>query len=150
MRTRPVERRDVDAWAAMRHALWPEADADELARECADFFVQPHLIDAVFVAEKPDGKLAGFVELSLRSHAQGCDSSPVPYIEGWYVATAARKRGVGRALIDAAERWAVDGGYSEIASDARLDNRASHAAHAALGFAETARNVHFRKALTRR
>ncbi len=150
MRVRALEARDIDAWAAMRSALWPEADAEELAREAAVFFTRPYLIDAVFVAEAPGGDLAGFVELSLRSHADGCSSSPVPYVEGWYVAPKARRKGVGRALIAAAEAWGAAGGYTEIASDARIANRASADAHAALGFDEVERAVHFRKALVRR
>ena len=91
-----VEPRDLDAWAAMRHALWPDADAVELARECAAFFAEPHLIDAVFRrGVAGDGTLVGFVELSLRSHADGCSTSPVPYVEGWFVAAggpAGRRR----------------------------------------------------------
>jgi len=149
MRVRPIEPGDERAWAAMRGALWPEADAGELARECAAFFERPEMIDAVFVAEDEAGELIGFVELSLRSHAEGCSGSPVPYVEGWYVAGRARSGGVGRALIAAAEGWAVALGHSEIGSDARIDNRISHKAHAALGFKEVKRDVHFRKALLR-
>lgn len=147
MRIRAIEARDVDAWAQMRHALWPDADADELARECAAFLVRPTLIDAVYVAESGSGALVGFVELSLRSHAEGCSASPVPYVEGWYVASEARRDGVGRALIEAAEAWAIGLGHSEIASDAVLDNFVSAEAHAALGFEVVKRTVHFRKAL---
>jgi hypothetical protein len=37
---------------------------------------------AVLVAEEGDGSLAGFVEVDLRSHADGCDpAQPVGYIE---------------------------------------------------------------------
>jgi aminoglycoside 6'-N-acetyltransferase I len=149
MRIRAVDERDVGVWAQMRHALWPDADANELAQECAAFFVRPTLIDAVFVAENESGALVGFVELSLRSHAEGCSASPVPYVEGWYVASEARRDGVGRALIDAAEDWALKLGHAEIASDALLDNSVSIEAHAALGFAVVERAVHFRKPLRR-
>jgi aminoglycoside 6'-N-acetyltransferase I len=148
---RPIALEDCTGWAAMRAALWPDADLEALAAECADFFRQPapNLMEAVFVADTtgPGGALAGFVEVSLRSYAEGCRSSPIPFIEGWYVAPGARRSGVGRDLFAAAERWAVEHGYTEIASDADLDNAVSHAAHAALGFEETSRNVHFRKAL---
>lgn len=41
--------------------------------------------DQVWVAEDASGRLLGFVELSLRPYAEGCASSPVPYIEAWYV-----------------------------------------------------------------
>jgi aminoglycoside 6'-N-acetyltransferase I len=149
MRVRALEPRDVDAWAAMRSALWPEADAEELRREAAAFLIRPRLINAVFVAEAEAGGLVGFVELSLRSHADGCDSSPVPFVEGWYVVPEARRGGVGGALIAAAEAWATAGGYREIASDALIDNLVSIDAHAALGFEEVERDVRFRKSLVK-
>lgn len=44
-------------------------------------------------------------------------------------------------------RWARACGCRELASDALLENQASHAAHRALGFVETERVVFFRKPL---
>ena len=59
----------------------------------------------------------------------------MPYVEGWYVAEALRRRGIGRALLHAAEAWAIDGGFNEIGSDVRVDNAVSLCAHRAFGFA---------------
>lgn len=101
---------------------------------------------AVFVAERDDGTLGGFLELSVRNYAEGC-SGATPYIESWFVDQDLRGTGAGRALMAAAEEWARAHGYTEVASDALLDNQASHAAHRALGFEEVERSVHFRKAL---
>jgi aminoglycoside 6'-N-acetyltransferase I len=50
-------------------------------------------------------------------------------------------------LIAAAEQWSLDRNCSEIASDALLENAASHAMHRSLGFQETERVVYFRKQL---
>jgi len=44
-------------------------------------------------------------------------------------------------------KWALQEGLSELASDSLLDHPAAHAAHQALGFAETERAVYFRRAL---
>jgi aminoglycoside 6'-N-acetyltransferase I len=101
---------------------------------------------AVFVVERSDETVGGFLELSVRNYAEGC-TGPTPYIESWFVDEDLRRSGAGRALMDAAEQWAREHGYSEIASDALLDNETSHAAHQALGFEEVERSVHFRKAL---
>lgn len=147
MRVRPLELRDRSAWADMRAALWPEEDAAELAHETVKHFAGAKAADEVFVAEDVGGRVAGFLELSLRSYAEGCTSSPVPYIEAWFVASGARQAGVGRALVEAAESWALLRGFAEIASDAGLDNHLSQEAHAALGFIETDRLVAFRKSL---
>jgi len=76
-----------------------------------------------------------------------CETSPVAFVEGIYVTPDARGRGVARALIAGVTQWAKDQGVTELASDALLDNEASHAMHKALGFCETERVVYFRKGL---
>ena len=141
---------DTEAWLAMRAALWPDADVDDLRFEVAAFFAASSdaaMLHRVFVAQAEDGTLAGMLELSLRSYADGCTSSPVPFIEGWYVAPEARRRGVGGALVKAAEQWAIAHGYAEMASDALIDNKVSHRAHTSLGFEEVERAIRFRKSL---
>jgi aminoglycoside 6'-N-acetyltransferase I len=87
------------------------------------------------------------LELSLRSVAEGCRTTPVPYVEGWYVVPEARRGGMGRELMAAAETWAGERGYTEIASAALIDNLLSERAHRALGFLEVERTIHFRKDL---
>jgi aminoglycoside 6'-N-acetyltransferase I len=123
-------------------ALWPghaEANLDAwLARGDAA---------AVFVAERAPGRLCGFAEVGEREYADCCDTSPVAYLEGWYVDPDARGQSVGRALIRAVEEWARSRGYRELASDTHLENTGSQRAHARLGFEETERLVLFRKAL---
>jgi aminoglycoside 6'-N-acetyltransferase I len=89
---------------------------------------------AAFVAVRPGGGLCGFVEASVRPMADGCTTHPVGYVEGWYVDPDVRQKGVGRALVGAAEAWAVSRGCREMASDAHLDNAAGVVAHRALGF----------------
>ena len=135
---RPADRR---AYQALREKLWPDcSDADNdrwFARGDA----------TTFVAERDDLTLCGFVEVGTRPYAEGCDSAPVGYVEGWWVDDDVRQRGVGRALIEAAEEWCRDRGYTEIGSDAHLDNDLSHRAHKALGFEEVERLVMFRKSL---
>ncbi len=101
----------------------------------------------VLFAEDGEARPTGFVELSLRAYAEGCQSDNVAYVEGWYVVPEARGRGVGRALIEAAEGWARRQGCTELGSDAQLDNAASAAAHRALGFSEVGQIRCFRKPL---
>jgi aminoglycoside 6'-N-acetyltransferase I len=101
---------------------------------------------AVVVAERPDGRLGGFLEVSVRNYAEGCNGD-TPYVESWYVDEDLRGSGVGRALMEAAEQWARDQGFTVLASDALLDNSLSHAAHQALGFEVVERIVVFRKSL---
>jgi aminoglycoside 6'-N-acetyltransferase I len=142
---------DREELAQLRAALWPESSAEEHARELLGIlesktFGTMPLIE--LVAEERNGRLIGFLEVGLRSHADGCDPShAVGYVEGWYVAENYRKRGIGRRLLVAAEDWARGQGCVEMGSDALLGNEVSQNAHEALGYAEVDRCVRYRKML---
>jgi len=154
VRVRHATPADAEAWAAMRAALWPEGSPAEHLAEARRFFADSRdrpgaMPEAVLVAEAdgPTPKLVGFAEVSRRLYAEGCETSPVGFLEGWYVAPAERRSGVGRALVAAAERWAEALGCREFASDALADNEASARAHRALGFEEVEVIRCFRKGL---
>jgi aminoglycoside 6'-N-acetyltransferase I len=140
---------DVGAWAELRAALWPGDDAATHAAEIRHALTQSQ--DAVaFLAIDADGHARGFAEATLRrDYVNGTESSPVGFLEGWYVVPEARGSGAGRALVATVEEWTREQGCSELASDALLDNEPSHRAHAACGFEETERVVYFRKRLSR-
>jgi len=100
------------------------------------------------VAETREAGIVGFIEAALRSYADGCDPShPVGYVEGWYVIEEQRRRGIGKALLQAAEGWARTQGCKEMASDSELDNATSQRAHEATGFQVVGRALLYRKAL---
>jgi aminoglycoside 6'-N-acetyltransferase I len=104
---------------------------------------------AILVSEDQHGALTGFLEVGLRSHADGCNSArPVGFVEGWFVQKAFRNKGVGAELMRAAEDWARAQGCFEMASDALISNQTSQRAHEALGFEVVDRCVHFRKLLS--
>jgi aminoglycoside 6'-N-acetyltransferase I len=130
----------------MRRALWPHAALSECRKDWALFRRRPSRF-VIFVSERRNGQLQGFLEASLRDTAENCDTSPVGYIEGWYVDPDARRRGVGRELVKAAERWARSKGCKEMASDAEVDNNLSHAVHRALKYIEGHTCIHFHKTL---
>src|SRR6266571_3216545 len=93
------------------------------------------------------GLPVGLAELSIRPYAEGCQGDRVAYLEGWFVVPGARGRGVGRALIAAAEDWGRAQGCREFASDAEPDNDVSAAAHHAVGFVKVGLVRCFRKEL---
>jgi aminoglycoside 6'-N-acetyltransferase I len=131
----------------MRRQLWPEDDGSH-APEIARFFDGPRRMPLeTLVAADDSGSVVGFAELSIRNVAESSTSDRVAYLEGWYVEPHARRRGIGRALVRAAEVWARSQGCSEFGSDAEIANEASAAAHRALGFAETAQIRTFLKRL---
>ena len=145
MKIRSYRDDDWPDWLRMSVALFSKYTAEDLSPGMREFRARPD--GEVFVAERDDGSLAGFVEVGTRPYADGCDTSPVGYIEAWYVDSDVRRKGYGRALLLAAEEWARGRGYTEMASDSQLHNRISHAAHQRAGYAEVDRIVQFRKVL---
>jgi aminoglycoside 6'-N-acetyltransferase I len=151
IRVRPVTRADAAAWLRLRCALWPEGSAREHRRDIGRYFAghrrEPK---AALIAFDADGSPLGFVELSIRNIVDSCETDRVTYLEGWYVVPGSRRRGVGAALIVAAEQWGLEQGCTEFGSDSLVDNRVSRAAHLALGFEETGVVRNYRKDLVRR
>lgn len=150
MNIRQATSADRAEWLRMREALWPSEPGDrgdEHEREIDAFFAGADPTLATFVAVRQDGRLGGFLEAGTRPYADGCDTSPVGYIEGWYVDPDLRRTGVGAALVQAAETWATALGLAEMASDTEIDNQISLHAHQSLGYAEVGRIIQFRKVL---
>ncbi len=142
---RPLLELDEKEWLRLRLALWPDHEIAVLKKEMAaiqaDFDQQP-----VYVAERTNGGLCGFIEVSIRDSAPGCVSNRIGYIEAWYVDPEWRGQGIGRRLVERAEAWAAAAGCFEMASDTTPDYPLSPAAHEALGYNEVER--YFRKELT--
>jgi aminoglycoside 6'-N-acetyltransferase I len=146
VRIRPVRRADDESWAALRHALWPNVSATVLHLDIERWWWTGDRDTHCLVAEA-NRRLVGFIELSIRANAEGCETDRVAYVEGWYVAPDMRRRGIGRALMAAAEAWSRTRGCTELGSDSDVTNAVGQGAHRAFGFAEVATLVCFRKAI---
>ncbi|GJM41907.1 MAG: aminoglycoside N(6')-acetyltransferase type 1 [Ardenticatenaceae bacterium] len=139
-------KRDMAAWLRLRQGLFDDSTEAEHRQEMAEILAE--VDGCVLVAERPSSsKLAGYLQVGSRKYAEGCNSSPVAYLEEWFVAADVRRHGVGRLLLAAAEEWARRNGYSELASDTTIDNAISLASHLALGFTEVERQINFIKKL---
>ncbi len=137
---------DWAEWLRMNHALFAAEFTEEDENEMRETAAKSDA--AVLVLARPGGdRLAGFVEAGTRSVVDGCLTSPVGYIEAWYVDPDVRQSGYGKALLHAAEDWAREQGYQEMGSDALLDNHVSHRAHEGGGYIEVGRVVTYRKNL---
>jgi aminoglycoside 6'-N-acetyltransferase I len=133
----------------MRHALWPDGSLAQHQQDIDRYFSGDRREPAeVLLALDADAAVVGFAELSIRNIVDGCSTDRVAYLEGWYVGPEFRQRGIGRALMRAAEQWATLQGCTEFGSDSDIDNGVSHAAHLRLGFEETGCVRTFRKKLS--
>ncbi len=136
---------DKSEWLRMRLLLWPEAGSEDLSQEMEYILADP--MTPVFVLERPEGGLGGFLEAGTRKYAEGCTTAPVGYIEGWLVDEDLRGQGLGHELVRRAEDWARSQGLKEMGSDTWLDNEVSIRAHLAMGYEEVERLIHFAKTL---
>jgi aminoglycoside 6'-N-acetyltransferase I len=136
---------DKSNWLQLRQRLWPEAPTEYLSFDMDDRLADPDY--AVFVASSGDDNLLAFIEVGLRAYGEGCETSPVGYIEAWYVDEHVRGQNLGRDLVYLAEQWAREKGCREMASDTWLENESSISAHLKLGYVEVERLVHFVKRL---
>lgn len=142
----PCTLSDLDEWVPLRRALWPDEEALDVSAEAMITWNSANML--ALLARSDAGEALGFAEASLRhDYVNGCETSPVAFLEGIYVIPDARQHGVARALAAHVADWGRTHGCTEFASDALLDNLDSHAFHAAIGFEETERTVWFRKAL---
>ncbi len=135
-----------EVYARLRTKLWPMPLEQSLA-ESLEILAQPAKW-AVFLARAEDGASIGFLEVCLREYAEGATSSPVGFLEGWFVSESIRGQGVGRLLAEAGETWARSMGCTEMGSDTEIDRTGSIEAHARLGYKEVERLVCFLKKLT--
>lgn len=137
---------DMAEWLRLRQGLFDESTEAEHLQEMAEILAEAD--GCVLVAERPSShQLAGYLHVGSRKYAEGCNSSPVAYLEEWFVDANVRRQGVGQALVAAAERWARENGYTELASDTIITNDVSLASHLALGFTEVERQINFIKKL---
>jgi len=143
---RPLAESDLPEWLRLRRALWDELNEDDHKGEMLEI-IENSDSQYVAVADIGTGRLAGFLEASIRPHVEDCDTENVGYLEGWFVDEAFRRQGIGRTMVASAEKWARRKGCSEMASDTEVNNDVSQQAHSKLGYSETSRLIHLRKEL---
>ena len=137
--------KDVEALAGLVKIVWPEHTEEALKGILLKYMGSDG--SAVF-AEKRDGCFIGVALCCLRrDYVEGCETSPVGYLEGVSVKEACRGQGVAKRLVEECEQWAREKGCREFASDCELSNTASLDFHLQIGFQEQNRIICFKKDL---
>ena len=126
-------------WAQMCVELYKESSVDIFIEERKDNrFPYEYLY-------YDDNDCVGLLSLSLRNdYVEGTTTSPVAYIEGIYVGSTHRNRGIARELIDFAKEWAIENECTELASDCEMDNLDSYKFHKSIGFEEVNKIICFK------
>jgi aminoglycoside 6'-N-acetyltransferase I len=137
---------DFNEWLALALRLWPDYSSIEMQEILTEILDSDR--ETAFLVRDELGKAIAFMNLSLRyEYVPEATRSPVGYIEGIYVKDEYRHQGVGKAMVEYAEQWARAQGCIELASDALIENTASHEFHTKTGFREAERTVFFIKSI---
>ena len=125
--------------------LWSEHPSEELTRILENYIGGT---DSAVFAEHREGKPIGVALCCLRhDYVEGCDTSPVGYLEGIIVRDGYRAQGIARTLCRECESWAKEMGCTEFASDCELTNTDSLHFHLNIGFKEENRIICFKKTI---
>jgi GNAT superfamily N-acetyltransferase len=139
---RPLTLADAAAVAVLSEDLGYPADPGVMGARVAAVLSEPD--HAVFGAEGEDGSLLGWVHVCFRLLLI---DPPSAFVEGLVVAAGARRRGVGKALMAAAENWARRGGAEAVRLRSGAPRAAAHAFYRALGYREGKAALGFEKDL---
>ena len=138
---------DSQILARMALEVWGNDSFQALTSE---FEEMTQMADVTSFLACLEDEAIGFANVALRhDYVEGCDSSPVVYLEGIYVKPPYRRQGYARDLVDACQLWGMKQGCYEFASECELNNQTSWAFHLAMGFLEVNRLICFKKSLYR-
>lgn len=145
MTIKQATRADLAEATRLALLLWPGHEPEELSADLAPLLDRPDA--AIFLCET-DGHAVGYAQCQLRrDYVEGCETSPVGYLEGVFVEEGHRRRGAASALLEACQDWARAHGCREFASDCELDNADSLRFHLGVGFEEANRIICFTRRL---
>ena len=135
----------MDGLVDLAMELWPGHIKEKLAEEFAALLQAK---DAAVFGWQQEGRWEAFAQCQLRrDYVEGCETSPVGYLEGVFVREPLRGRGVAKALLETCQAWAKEQGCTEFASDCELSNEDSLRFHLATCFQEAGRIICFTKRL---
>jgi GNAT superfamily N-acetyltransferase len=139
---RPAIAADAAALATLSGQLgYPLDEATARGRFAA---IEDDPRHAVFVAEDEGGAVVGWIHIMPKIMLLVSD---VCEIGGLVVDEGHRSRGVGRALVAAAEAWSRRSGYRELTVRSDTRRVAAHGFYPALGFVAAKEQKVYKKAL---
>jgi GNAT superfamily N-acetyltransferase len=139
---RASEPRDYARMADLAGQLTQQSSAEEIARRV--LCMQRSLDHAVFVAETPQGEVAGWIGVFVY---QCVEADARAEISGLVVDEGARSLGIGRRLVERAEEWAREKGCGTVGVRSNVIRDRAHAFYEGLGYKHIKTQKSFRKTL---
>ena len=132
---------DIPATRMLLSQLGYELNTNEVERRY--YAVRERGDHAVFVAEG-DGQIIGFLHLYERP---AFDKPPEVIVQAIVVDQRLRGTGIGKTIMNMAEHWALERGYSSIALTSNISLSGAHSFYNRLGYKIEATSHLFRKQL---
>jgi ribosomal protein S18 acetylase RimI-like enzyme len=139
---RPARRADASGLAPLVEELGYPAPLERIEARLARLETAPD--QALFVAEDEGAALCGWIHVQ---EFVTLATDPTGLVTGLVVGSAARGRGIGRALMRLAEDWARARGLTSMRLRSRVQRREAHAFYARLGYSAVKTQLQFRKDL---
>lgn len=141
-----LSQENIEEWCQLRNLLWPNHSINEHIKDGRRIIESNNLIS--FLLCHDNGKFVGFADASIRTdYVNGCNHSPVAYLEGIFILDEFRRLGLSNLLLHEVENWGKLNGCLELASDTSPENLVSRNMHEKLGFTATETVIFFKKNL---
>jgi len=141
MNVRSAEPRDFEAVTVLLEALGRREVTDETRDRCREIYaaqLSDPSADHV-VAENDDGEIVGFCSLHFRKRLNY--TTPEAWVPDLIVRDGQRRTGIGRALLDHAERRAIERGCWALSLESAHHRVEAHRFYAAFGMRDMGKSV---------
>jgi GNAT superfamily N-acetyltransferase len=137
---REMTAEDADQVAALSGELGYPSTPEQIVARLEG--IGKHTKARAFVALDGNGRVQGWVHVYGRYHVE---SDRTAEIGGLVVAAEWRSRGIGRALMGAAEAWAREGGYGQVRLGSNVARDDAHRFYRNLGYTISKSHYRFQK-----
>ncbi len=132
---------NIDDIVTMAMELWPHHQYDELKREFVEII---RSVNEDVLLYKVDNEFVGFIQVAVRNdYVEGAKSSPTGFVEGIFVKSSVRKKGIAKKLVREGEIWSKERGCKQMGSDVEFHNTDSYQFHKSIGYQEVNRVICF-------
>jgi len=143
-RIRRVEMNDAPEITELAHQLGYPTSVESMLRRLQVILNNPGQI--IFTVDIPEKKTAGYIH-AMR-HVS-LEHDPCVEVGGLVINQVYRKKGLGKLLLSAAEKWAKDIGWRQIRLHSNVIREESHRFYEVMGYTITKSQYQFVKTLDR-
>jgi len=142
MKVRSAEPRDFDAITELLEKLGRNSVTDQTRDRCREIYAAQLSDPAAdhLVAEDDEGEVVGFCSLHFRKRLNY--TTPEAWVPDLIVSEGLRRTGIGKALLEHAERRAIERGCWGLSLESAYHRVEAHRFYAAFGMRDAGKSFH--------